>query len=77
MSIIGDLNAKVGTHLEGKNGIVGRHSIPCGKNEKGEKFVSFCSLDNLAMTATMFPHKDIHLYTWTSFNSEHKNQIDH
>ena len=42
-----------------------------------EKFVSFCGLNNFAITTTMFPHKDIHLHTWISPNSINKNQIDH
>jgi hypothetical protein len=55
--IIGNLNAKIGKHLEGENGIVGRHGIPCNGNDNGEKFVSFCGLNNLAITTAMLPHK--------------------
>ena len=38
--------------------------------------VSFCALSNLSI-ASMFPHKNIHRYTWTSPNGQHHNQIDH
>lgn len=77
MLIIGDLNAKIGDKLEGEDGIVGRHGIQCERSDNGEKFVEFCGLNNFAITTTMFPHKDIHLYTWTTPNGQHKNQIDH
>lgn len=39
--------------------------------------VSFCALGNLAIASTMFPHENIHRYTWTSPNGQHHNQIDH
>ena len=75
--LLGDMNAKIGSKLEGEDGIVGSYGLKCVRNENGEKFVSFCGLNNLAIATTMFPHKDIHLHTWTSPNHEHKNQIDH
>jgi len=39
--------------------------------------VSFCALNNLAIPSTMFPHKEIHRYKWTSPNGQYHNQIDH
>ena len=47
------------------------------RSDNGERFVSFCALNNLAIASTMFPHKEIHRYKWTSPNGQYHNQIDH
>ena len=47
------------------------------ESDKGKRFVSFCALNNLAIASTMFPHKEIHRYKWTSPNGQYHNQIDH
>ena len=67
--VISDWNAKVG--IAGKFGMTGERS------DNGERFVSFCALNNLAIASTMFPHKEIHRCTWTSPNDQYHNQIDH
>ena len=64
--VMGDWNAKVGERKEGESGIVGKHGLICERNDNGDRFVSFCAYNNLAITSTMFPHKDVHKYTWTS-----------
>ena len=75
--MMGDWNAKVGRPNQGEEGIVGKHALEGDRTDNGERFVNFCALNNLAITSTMFPHKDIHKYTWTSPDGLHKNQIDH
>ena len=39
--LIGDLNAKIGSKLEGEDGIVGKHGVQIERNNNGKKFVSF------------------------------------
>ena len=75
--VMGDWNAKVGVRQEGESGIVGKHGLICERNDNGDRFVSFCAWNNLAITSTMFPHKDVHKYTWTSPDGQYRNQIDH
>jgi endonuclease/exonuclease/phosphatase family metal-dependent hydrolase len=75
--VVGDLNAKVGTKLDGEDGIVGEHGLQSERNDNDERFSSLCANNNLAIVSTMFPHKKIHLHTWTSANGHHHNQIDH
>ena len=75
--MMGDWNAKVGRPNQGEEGIVGKHALEGDRTDNRERFVNFCALNNLAITSTMFPHKDIHKYTWTSPDGLHKNQIDH
>merc|ERR1711867_40797 len=71
------MNAKIGAQVEGEEGIVGRHALVGERNENGDKFVDFCASNNVAITSTMFPHRDVHKYTWTSPDGKTKNQIDH
>lgn len=75
--VMGDWNAKVGARQEGKSGIVGKHGLNCERNDNDNRFVTFCASNNLAIASTMFPHKDVHKYTWTSPDGQHCNQIDH
>ena len=75
--VIGDWNVKVGEEQLGDEGIVGKFGMTGERNDNGERFVSICALNNLAIASTMFPHKEIHRYTWTSPNGQYHNQIDH
>ncbi|KAL9976159.1 hypothetical protein ACROYT_G013418 [Oculina patagonica] len=75
--IMGDWNAKLGHQLEGENGVVGKHGLGSDRSDNGERFIEFCAANNMAITTTMFPHKDIHKYTWTSPDGRTRNQIDH
>ncbi len=61
--VMGDWNAQVGEMQEGESGIVRKHGLNCERNDNGERFVTFCASNNLAITSTMFPHKDVHKYT--------------
>ena len=63
--VLGDWNAKVGAKQEGEGGLVGKHGLICERNDNGDRFVSFCACNNLAITSTMFPRKDMQKYTWT------------
>lgn len=62
---------------EGENGIIGKHGLNCKRNDNGDRLVTFCASNNLAITSNMFPHKDVHKYTWTSPDGQRQNQIDH
>jgi len=74
--VMGDWNAKIGGKKEGENGVNGNHALLGGRNDNGERFVAYCAANNLAITSTMYPHKYIHKYTWTSTNGRYRNQID-
>ena len=39
--------------------------------------VNFATSKNLVVKRTMFPHRNIHKYTWTSPDGKTHNQIDH
>jgi len=43
----------------------------------GVKTVNFATSKNLAVKSMMFPHRNIHKYTWTSPDRKTHNQIDH
>ena len=74
---MGDLNAKIGYQKPGEEGIVGQHALVGQRSDNGERFVALCMENNMAITTTQYPHKDIHKYTWTSPDGRTKNQIDH
>ena len=74
--VMGDLNAKVGGDNTYSPRTMGRHG--CGvQNENGERLIDFCTLNNLVIGGTLFPHRDIHKVTWCSPNGRDRNQIDH
>ena len=72
--VMGDLNAKVGEDNEGCESIIGKHGIGM-RNDNGEKLVDLCSLNNLVITGTIFPHRQIHKQTWTSPDGRTMNQL--
>jgi len=41
------------------------------------RLVNFATSQNLVVKSTMFPHRKIHKYTWTSTDGKTHNQIDH
>jgi len=46
-------------------------------NENGSMIVTFESNRNMAISSTIFPHKNIHKQTWISPCGRIRNQIDH
>ena len=74
--LMGDFNAKVGSNNNGYEQIMGTHGLGT-MNNNGEMFADFCLENNLVLGGTLFPHKDVHKYTWTSPGDRVRNQIDH
>ena len=72
----GDINAKVGRE-DIFNPIMGQESFHQDSNDNGIRRVNFATSKNLVVKSTMFPHRNIHKYTWTSPDGKTHNQIDH
>ena len=72
--IIGDWNAKVGSQeiprLTGKFGLG-------VQNEAGQRLIEFCQENALVIPNTLFQQHKRTLYTWTSPDGQHRNQIDY
>jgi len=74
--LLGDFNAKVGTENIFKP-IIGQESVHEDSNDNGVRITNFATSKNLVVKSTMFPHRNIHKYTWTSPDGKTNNQIDH
>ena len=72
--IIGDWNAKVGS--EEAPGITGKFGLEM-QNEAGKKLIEFCQENALVIANTLFQQHKRRLYTWTSPDDQHRNQIDY
>jgi endonuclease/exonuclease/phosphatase family metal-dependent hydrolase len=48
-----------------------------GREESGVRVVNFATSKNFFVKSTMFPHRSIYKYTWTSPDGKTHNQIDH
>ena len=71
--IIGDWNAKVGS--QETPGVTGRFGLGVWK-EAGQRVIEFCQENALVIAKTLF-HKHRRLYTWTTPDGQHRNQIDY
>jgi len=56
---------------------IGNESPHQDSNYNGVRIVSFATSKNFVVKGTMFPHRNIHKYTWTSTDGKTRNQIDH
>jgi hypothetical protein len=74
--LLGDFNVKVGRVYIFKPTIVNEslHEIT---NDNGVRVVYFAKSKNLVVKSKMFPHRNIHKYTWTFHEGYIHNQIDH
>jgi hypothetical protein len=74
--LLGDVYAKVGSEVIFKS-TIGNESLHEISNDNGVRFVNFATCKNLRVKSTMFPHPNIHKYTWTSPDGKTHNRIDH
>ena len=72
--LVGDFNAQVETR---KTNCFGVHGIGKTTNNNGQRLMNLCGEFNLVIGGTLFPHKRIHKYTWTSPDRKTTTQIDH
>ena len=74
LSIIGAWNAKVGSQeIPGVTDIFGLGV----QNEAGQRLTEFCQENALVIANTFFQQHKRRLYTWTSPDGQHQNQIDY
>jgi hypothetical protein len=74
--LLGDFNTKVGREDIFKP-TIGNESLHEISNDNGVSLVNFATSKNMRVKSTMFPHCNIHKYTWTSPDGESHNHIDH
>ena len=72
--IIGYWNAKVGS--QEIPGVTGKFSLGV-QNEGGQRLIEFCQQNALIIANTFFQQHKRRLYTWTSPDGQHRNQIDY
>ena len=67
-------NAEVGS--QETPGVTGKFDLGV-QNEVGQRLIEFCQENALAIANTLFQHYKRILYTWTSPDGRHRNQIDY
>ena len=72
--IIGDWNAKVGS--QETLGVTDKFGLGIW-NEAGQRLIEFCQENALVIANTLFQRHKRRLYTWTSPDGQHQNQIDY
>ena len=72
--IIGDWNPKVGS--QETLGVTGKFGLGIW-NEAGQRLIEFCQKNALVIANTFFQQYKRRLYTWTSPDGQHQNQIDY
>ena len=74
--LLGDFNAKVGRENIFTPKIA-NESLHQDSNDNGVRTVNFATSKNLVVKRKIFPHRNIHKYTWNSPDGQTHNQIDH
>ena len=69
-----DWNAKVGS--QEIPGVTGKFGLGV-QNEAGQRLIEFSQENALVITNTLFQQHKRRLYTWTSPDGQHQNQIDY
>ena len=72
--IIGDWNAKVGS--QETPGVTDKFGLGI-RDEAGQRLIEFCQENALVIANTLFQQHKRRLYTWTSPDGQHQNQIDY
>ena len=72
--IIGDWNAKVGS--QETPGVTGKFGLGI-RNKAWQRLTEFCQENALVISNTLFQQHKRRLYTWTSPDGQHQNQIDY
>ena len=72
--IIGDWKAKVGS--QEIPGVTGKFGLGI-QNEAGQRLTEFCQEKTLVIVNILFQQHKRRLYTWTSPDGQHQNQIDY
>ena len=72
--IKGDWNAKVGS--QETPGVTGKFGLG-RQNEAGQSLIEFCQENALVIANILFQQHKRRLYTWTSQDGQHRNQIDY
>ena len=70
--IIGDWNANVGSQEIPE--VIGKFGLGV-QNEAGQRLKEFCQKNPLVVANTLFQQHKRRLYTWTSPDGQHRNQI--
>ena len=73
--LLADFNAKMWTENIFKPAM-GQESLHQDSNDNEVRLVNFATSKILVVKSTMFPHRNIHKYTWTSPDGKTHNQID-
>ena len=71
---MGDWNTKVGS--QETPGVTGKFGLGVW-NEAGQRLIEFCVENALVIANTLFQEHKRRLYTWTSPDGQHRNQIDY
>jgi hypothetical protein len=70
--LLGDFNVKLGRENI-FNLTIGNESLHQDSNDNGVRIINFATSKNLVLKSTMFPHRNIHKYTWTSPDGQTHN----
>ena len=72
--IIGAWNAKVGS--QETPGVTGKFGLGV-QNRAGQRLIEYCQKNALVIKNTLFQQHKRRLYTWTSPDGQHQNQVDY